>query len=60
MLDVSQRENPRKETKMTVVINYTLYGLLITLHTVEIDYLTAHRQDIMSDDWCKIPERRPK
>ena len=32
-----------------VVINYTLYGLVTTLHIVEIDNLTTHRQDVRSD-----------
>ena len=32
-----------------VVINGTVCGLVTTLCTVEIDNLTAHRQDVRSD-----------
>ena len=48
--DLSYSENPRNEADVTgVVINCTLCHLVTTLHTVEIDNLTAHRQDVRSD-----------
>ena len=50
MLAVSCSENPRKKTDVNdVVINCTLCGLVATLHTVEIDNLTAHIQVVRSD-----------
>ena len=48
--DISWSENPRKEADVTgVVINCSVCGLVTTLHTVEIDNLTAYRQDVRSD-----------
>ena len=50
MSAVSCSENPRKEADVTgVVINCTLCSLVTTLHTVEIDNLTAHTQAVRSD-----------
>ena len=50
MSAISCSENPRKEADMTgVVINCTVYRLVTTLHTVNIDNLIAHRQEVRSD-----------